>query len=70
MVVVQGLSIITVCIPHIRNLLLSIESGMIQTGHIRVQSRNSAENGFPLRHIPTSHMISNTSSNNGLQKPS
>ncbi|KAI0397607.1 hypothetical protein F5Y17DRAFT_464631 [Xylariaceae sp. FL0594] len=53
-VVVQGLSIITVCIPYIRNLLLSIESGMIQTGHIRLGSA-SAEN---------SHMVSNASSNN------
>lgn len=42
-VLVQGLSIITVCIPYIRNLLLSMESGMIQTGHFRLQNKRSLE---------------------------
>ncbi|KAI1280257.1 hypothetical protein F5Y07DRAFT_356397 [Xylaria sp. FL0933] len=68
MVVVQGLSIITVCIPYIRNLLLSIESGMIQTGHVRLQSRPSVETSFPLCHIPTSRMTSDTASIEGSPK--
>jgi hypothetical protein len=38
---VQGLSIITVCIPWIRNLLLGIESGMIQTGHFGLPTHRS-----------------------------
>jgi len=42
-ILVQGLSIITVCIPYIRNLLLSMESGMIQTGHFRLQGKRSLE---------------------------
>ncbi|KAI1738161.1 hypothetical protein F4680DRAFT_426289 [Xylaria scruposa] len=62
-VFVQGLSIITVCIPYIRNLLLSIESGMIQTGHFRLPSRHSAEGEFPLPSLPTGKTISNLSSN-------
>lgn len=37
-VLVQGLSVITVCIPYIRNLLLAVESGMIQTGRVRLAS--------------------------------
>ncbi|KAI1455325.1 hypothetical protein F4805DRAFT_436384 [Annulohypoxylon moriforme] len=53
-VFVQGLSIITVCIPYIRNLLLGMESGMIQTGHYRLPSRHSTETGIALRHIPIS----------------
>ncbi|KAI0813576.1 hypothetical protein GGR55DRAFT_687275 [Xylaria sp. FL0064] len=40
------------------NLLLSIESGMIQTGHVRLQSRHSVETSFPLHHVPTRHMTS------------
>ncbi|KAI1748112.1 hypothetical protein F4782DRAFT_383549 [Xylaria castorea] len=62
-VFVQGLSIITVCIPYIRNLLLSMESGMIQTGHLRLPSRNSGEGEFALRAIPTGKTNSNLSSN-------
>ncbi|KAI0415021.1 hypothetical protein F5X98DRAFT_389374 [Xylaria grammica] len=58
-VFVQGLSIITVCIPYIRNLLLGMESGMIQTGHVRLPSRHSVENGFPLRPIFNSNGSSN-----------
>lgn len=30
---VQSLSIITACIPYIKNVLLGLESGMFQTGH-------------------------------------
>ncbi|KAI0183319.1 hypothetical protein EV127DRAFT_517065 [Xylaria flabelliformis] len=61
-VFVQGLSIITVCIPYIRTLLLSIESGMIQTGHLRLPSRHSVEGEFALHSIPTGKMNSNLSS--------
>lgn len=46
-VFVQGLSIITVCIPYIRNLLLGIESGMIQTGHFRLQNRHDVDTEVP-----------------------
>ncbi|KAI0874237.1 hypothetical protein GGS24DRAFT_516800 [Hypoxylon argillaceum] len=62
-VFVQGLSIITVCIPYIRNLLLGMESGMIQTGHFRLPSRQGAEAEFPLRPVPTVGTNSNLSSN-------
>ena len=31
--VVQSLSVITACVPYIKNVLLGIESGMFQTGH-------------------------------------
>lgn len=48
-VCVQGLSIITVCIPYIRNLLLGMESGMIQTGHFRLPDRHNSEPENPLR---------------------
>ncbi|KUJ16113.1 uncharacterized protein LY89DRAFT_75073 [Mollisia scopiformis] len=48
-VFVQGLSIITVCIPYIRNLLLGMESGMIQTGHFRLPDRHGLEPEIPLR---------------------
>ena len=47
-VLVQGLSIITVCIPYIRNLLLSMESGMIQTGHFRLQNGRNMETDIQL----------------------
>ena len=30
---VQSLSVITACIPYIKNVLLGVESGMFQTGH-------------------------------------
>ena len=30
---VQSLSVITACIPYIKNALLGVESGMFQTGH-------------------------------------
>ncbi|KAI1121350.1 hypothetical protein F5Y10DRAFT_288532 [Nemania abortiva] len=71
-VFVQGLSIITVCIPYIRSLLLSMESGMIQTGHFRLPSRQSAEAELPLRSIPAGRMNSNLSSNidTKLEEPS
>ncbi|KAI6081283.1 hypothetical protein F4821DRAFT_249690 [Hypoxylon rubiginosum] len=52
MVFVQGLSIITVCIPYIRNFLLGIESGMIQTGHFRLPSRPGSDT--PLRSLTIS----------------
>ncbi|TGJ88084.1 hypothetical protein E0Z10_g641 [Xylaria hypoxylon] len=66
-VFVQGLSIITVCIPYIRNLLLGMESGMIQTGHVRLPSRHSVEAEFRLRAIPTGKMNSNLSSSRDAQ---
>ncbi|CAJ2502290.1 Uu.00g096840.m01.CDS01 [Anthostomella pinea] len=47
LVFVQGLSIITVCIPYIRNLLLGMESGMIQTGHFRLPSRHGTDTEIP-----------------------
>ncbi|KAI1172929.1 hypothetical protein F4777DRAFT_590240 [Nemania sp. FL0916] len=43
-VFVQGLSIITVCIPYIRNVLLRMESGMIQTGHLGLLNDHSITN--------------------------
>ncbi|KAH9908479.1 hypothetical protein F4778DRAFT_717358 [Xylariomycetidae sp. FL2044] len=58
-VLVQGVSIITVCIPYIRNLFLGMESGMIQTGHFRLPSRHDPENGFALEPI-SSGKISTT----------
>lgn len=30
---VQSLSVITACVPYIKNVLLGVESGMFQTGH-------------------------------------
>ncbi|KAI0168941.1 hypothetical protein GGR52DRAFT_497692 [Hypoxylon sp. FL1284] len=68
MIFVQGLSIITVCIPYIRNLLVGMESGMIQTGHFRLQSRHGTERSLRLQHITTtngtpSKMSTNASSN-------
>ncbi|KAJ8128325.1 hypothetical protein O1611_g5308 [Lasiodiplodia mahajangana] len=59
-VFVQGLSIITVCIPYIRSLLLGMESGMIQTGHFRLPSRPSGEAQFSLHSTPTRGTSSNT----------
>ncbi|KAL8699457.1 MAG: hypothetical protein Q9224_001399 [Gallowayella concinna] len=48
---VVSLSIITVCIPYIRNVLLGFESGMFQTGHFRLgklgQVRNARLNSPP-----------------------
>ena len=34
---VQDLSVITVCIPYIKNALAGLESGMLQTGDFRLQ---------------------------------
>ncbi|KAI2466143.1 hypothetical protein F4781DRAFT_366040 [Annulohypoxylon bovei var. microspora] len=50
-VFVQGLSVITICIPYIRNLLLGMESGILQTGHFRLPSRQDADTLIPLRTI-------------------
>lgn len=36
--IVQCLSVVTVCTPSIKNFLISIESGMIQTGHFQLRS--------------------------------
>lgn len=33
---VQSLSVITACVPYIKNVLLGVESGMFQTGHFRL----------------------------------
>ncbi|KAI0189860.1 hypothetical protein F4808DRAFT_33307 [Astrocystis sublimbata] len=66
-VLVQGLSIITACIPSIRNLLLSMESGMIQTGHLRLPSQNGAESEVPLDLITIGQISSNLSRNTDAQ---
>lgn len=41
---VQNLSVITACIPYIKNLLLGLESGFFQTGHFHLQ-KPTAING-------------------------
>ena len=50
--VVQNLSVITVCIPYIKNFLLGLESGMIQTGDFRMRktSNKSTPNNGSLPH--------------------
>jgi hypothetical protein len=35
---VQSLSVITACVPYIKNLLLGVESGMFQTGHFELST--------------------------------
>ncbi|KAI1194863.1 hypothetical protein F5X97DRAFT_346272 [Nemania serpens] len=62
-VLVQGLSIITACIPYIRNLLIGMESGMIQTGHFRLPSRHDREPEYPLNIITIGQMSTNLSRN-------
>ncbi|KAI1373487.1 hypothetical protein F4677DRAFT_448315 [Hypoxylon crocopeplum] len=71
MVFVQGLGIITVCIPYIRNMLLSMESGMIRTGHFRLPSRHGADTEIALQPIPSGKMSTNLSSDAGanLEEP-
>ncbi|KAI1445803.1 hypothetical protein F5Y02DRAFT_426403 [Annulohypoxylon stygium] len=70
-VFVQALSIITVCIPYMRNLLLGMESGMIQTGHFRLPSRQGTEIEIPLQHITVSEMSTTLSgsANAKLEQP-
>lgn len=41
---VQHLSIITACIPYIKNVLLGLESGMFQTGHFHLQTLRAVQN--------------------------
>ena len=43
---VQNLSVITVCIPYVRNVLVGIESGLLQTGafHLHKLSATTTEN--------------------------
>ena len=43
---VQNLSVVTVCIPYVRNVLVGLESGMLQTGafHLRKVSATTTEN--------------------------
>ncbi|KAI0883456.1 uncharacterized protein GGS22DRAFT_31024 [Annulohypoxylon maeteangense] len=60
-VFVQALSIITVCIPYIRNLLLGMESGMIQTGHFRLPSRQGIDTEISLRRITVDETSTNLS---------
>ncbi|KAI0113568.1 hypothetical protein GGR51DRAFT_556717 [Nemania sp. FL0031] len=67
-VFVQGLSIITVCIPYIRSLLLGMESGMIQTGHFRLPSRPSVQADSPLHSVPVGGTNSNLSSNTDTKR--
>ncbi|KAL9620523.1 MAG: hypothetical protein Q9160_004992 [Pyrenula sp. 1 TL-2023] len=43
---VQNLSIITVCIPHVKNLLLGLESGMFQTGDFQIRRRSRPSSEF------------------------
>ena len=35
---VQNLSVITACIPYVKNALVGIESGMLQTGHFHLST--------------------------------
>ncbi|KAF2803039.1 uncharacterized protein BDZ99DRAFT_454335 [Mytilinidion resinicola] len=63
MVFVQGLSIITVCIPYIRNLLLGMESGMIQTGHFKLPNRRSIDTEISLQPIAIGKMSTNSFGN-------
>ena len=44
---VQNLSVITVCIPYIRNVLVGLKSGMLQTGafHLRKLSATTTNTG-------------------------
>lgn len=44
---VVSLSIITVCIPYVRNVLLGFESGMFQTGGFRLGKLMPAKNSKP-----------------------
>ncbi|KAL8670873.1 MAG: hypothetical protein Q9168_004604 [Polycauliona sp. 1 TL-2023] len=41
------LSIVTVCIPYVRNALLGFESGMFQTGHFRLGKLGQARHDSP-----------------------
>ena len=43
---VQNLSVVTVCIPYVRNVLVGLESGMLQTGafHLHKLSATTTEN--------------------------
>ena len=66
-VFVQGFSIISVCIPYIRNLLLGMESGMIQTGHFGLPDRHSSETEIPLRPQTSTHFSGNAGAK--LQRP-
>ena len=42
----QNLSVITACVPYIKNVLLGVESGMFQTGRFRLATlrKNSQRN--------------------------
>ncbi|KAI0015392.1 hypothetical protein F4780DRAFT_773572 [Xylariomycetidae sp. FL0641] len=66
MVFVQGFSIITVCIPYIRNMLLGMESGMIQTGHFRLPSRHGYDIELRLPTISSGETSTGLSSNSGV----
>jgi len=44
---VLSLSVITVCIPYIRNALMGIESGMFQTGDFHLRRRGGAKISEP-----------------------
>ena len=35
---VQNLSVITACVPYIKNVLVGVESGMFQTGHFQLST--------------------------------
>jgi hypothetical protein len=58
-VILQAVSIITVCVPYIRRLFLGMESGMIQTGHFRLPSRHSADTEVPLEPVTVGKASSN-----------
>lgn len=42
----QNLSVVTVCIPYVRNVIVGLESGMLQTGafHLHKLSATTTEN--------------------------
>lgn len=62
-VFVDGLSITTACVPYIRNLLLNMESGMIQTGHVKLPGRHGRDIELPLQPSTTDKMATTSSGN-------
>lgn len=64
----KGFGVITVCIPYIRNMLLSMESGMIQTGQFRfyataaeLRTRNPVSDEVTAESLPLHDMTTITS---------
>ena len=50
---VQDLSIITACIPYIRNIIVGLESGMMQTGHFHLHKTTPVVSTDQGSHTPT-----------------